>query len=107
LVIRCYELRRKQLNRFSIEDLRIMIGQNKSLKILLPLAIKELQRDLMAQGDYYPGDLLKAVLSVDPEHWKACPNEHAAVRKLISSVQLPGDPEFKKAASRFLTAITT
>ncbi|NBD27408.1 hypothetical protein GT019_26350 [Paenibacillus sp. T1] len=40
LVIRCHELRRKPLMSFSIEDLRIMIGQGFSLKYLVPVALR-------------------------------------------------------------------
>lgn len=35
----------------------------------MPLAIKRLQSDPLAEGDYYPGDLLCAVLCVSPIYW--------------------------------------
>jgi CDI immunity proteins len=57
------------LNEFTIDDLRLMIGQKISLNHLMPLAIERLQSDPLAEGDYYPGDLLCTVLSVSPAHW--------------------------------------
>ena len=62
LVYRTMELRRIPLNKFTTEDLRIMIGQGFSLFYLLPLAYEILKMDLYVKGNYYPGDLLNMVL---------------------------------------------
>lgn len=70
LIKTCNELRKKQLQDFEIEDLRIMIGQNIGLKFLIPLAIEELELNVLAEGDFYEGDLLKNVLTSDVEYWK-------------------------------------
>ncbi len=69
LVITCHELRKKPLKDFTIEDLRIMIGQDISLDYLMPLAIERLQKDILAEGDFYPGDLLKSLLDSDRSFW--------------------------------------
>lgn len=70
LVTTCHRLRKKQLKDFGIEDLRIMIGQNLGLKFLIPLAIDRLKENILAEGDFYEGDLLKAVLTSDANYWK-------------------------------------
>ncbi len=70
LIKTCTELRKKPLKDFEIEDLRIMIGQNFSLKYLVPLAIAALQKDILIEGDFYEGDLLKSVLTSDKDYWK-------------------------------------
>jgi CDI immunity proteins len=44
LVSTIHRLRRKPLNEFSVEDLRIMIGQQIGLRYLVPLAIKSRSR---------------------------------------------------------------
>ncbi|GHJ50947.1 hypothetical protein Nm8I071_02540 [Nonomuraea sp. TT08I-71] len=62
LVRRCTELRRKPLAEFTVEDLRIMLGQEIGVPALLPLATEVLLRETLAEGDYYPGDLLRTVL---------------------------------------------
>ena len=70
LVTTCHKLRKKPLNKFEIEDFRILIGQNLGLKYLIPLAIKILEKNILAEGHFYEGDLLKSVLTSDPDYWK-------------------------------------
>ena len=67
LVRTCHQLRKKPLKDFKIEDMRIMIGQNIGLKFLIPLALEKLRQDILSEGDYYIGDLLKAVLTSETE----------------------------------------
>ena len=62
LVTTCHRLRTKPIDEFSVEDLRIMIGQQISLPHLVPLAVAALERDPLAEGDDYPGDLLANVI---------------------------------------------
>jgi hypothetical protein len=69
LIKTCNSLRKKQLQNFTTEDLRVMIGQEIGLYFLLPLAIETLTDNLFAEGDYYEGDLLKSVLDVDTKFW--------------------------------------
>ena len=69
MVKRCLELCKVPLDQFSFEDLRLMIGQDFSLRYLIPLAIEHLKRDIFVEGDLFPGDLLKNVLSVDTNFW--------------------------------------
>lgn len=70
LVTTVNKLRKKQLKDFDIEDLRIMIGQNIGLKYLIPLAIVELEQNILAEGDFYEGDLLNSILNSDKVFWK-------------------------------------
>ena len=69
LIKTCNSLRKKQLQDFTTEDLRIMIGQEIGLYFLMPLAIETLTDNLFAEGDLYEGDLLKNVLDVDTTFW--------------------------------------
>ena len=69
LVKTCHKLRKKPLKDFEIEDLRIMIGQNIGLKFLIPLALEKLRENILAEGDFYEGDLLNSVLTSDNEFW--------------------------------------
>jgi hypothetical protein len=69
LIKTCNSLRKKPLQDFSTEDLRIMIGQEIGLYFLIPLAIETLTDNLFAEGDMYEGDLLKSVLDVDTKFW--------------------------------------
>ncbi|MEP6613350.1 MAG: contact-dependent growth inhibition system immunity protein [Mucilaginibacter sp.] len=65
-----HQLRKKVLNDYTVEDLRITIGQQMGLPYLVPLAIEVLKENLFAEGDFYEGDLLKAVLTIDGKFWK-------------------------------------
>jgi hypothetical protein len=87
LIETCHKLRKKTLQEFEVEDLRIMIGQNIGTKYLLPLAIEKLSADLFVEGDFYPGDLLKNVLHVDKKFWTDFPDMWDKVASLISDRQ--------------------
>lgn len=69
LIRKCHELRRKDLNSFSIEEFRILISQNEALEILVPLAIDRLNENIFAEGYFYEGDLLKSVLTSEHTFW--------------------------------------
>jgi hypothetical protein len=82
LVTTIHRLRQVPLREFTVEDLRIMIGQNIGLQYLVPLALEHLRRNPSAQGDYYPGDLLKMVLDADAEFWQNHPEWHKEVEEI-------------------------
>ena len=82
LVTRTSKLRKVPLNEFSIEDLRIMIGQNFGLPYLIPLAIDRLKENILAEGDLHPGDLLVAVASIESEFWE----EHSTYKNEIDAI---------------------
>jgi hypothetical protein len=69
LIRRCHELRKIPLGQFATEDLRIMIGQQNSLDFLIPLALETLTGNLFAEGDFFPGDLLKTLLELPTTFW--------------------------------------
>lgn len=71
LVFRVTSLRKKPLAEFSIEDLRICIGQNHGLPYLIPLAIEQLSKNILAEGNCYEGDLLMVVLRANHAFWRA------------------------------------
>lgn len=70
LIKTCNALRKKQLKDFSIEELRVMIGQDIGLEYLIPMAIVVLEKDILAEGDLYEGDLLTSVLTSEKSFWK-------------------------------------
>ncbi len=69
LIDKVHELRKVPLESFTIENLRLMIGQEVGLNYLIPLAIEILKEDLWAEGDYYEGDLLQSVLKIETDFW--------------------------------------
>jgi hypothetical protein len=62
LTRRIRDLARIPLREFTVEDLRLLIGQERALDTLLPLALEELKNNPFAEGDMYVGDLLMTVV---------------------------------------------
>lgn len=62
LVRTVYALRAKPVESLGVEDLRILVGQEVGLDHVMPLALRMLEVDPLAEGDFYPGDLLVSVL---------------------------------------------
>jgi hypothetical protein len=83
LIKTCNSLRKKQLQDFTTEDLRVMIGQEIGLYYLIPLAIETLTDNLFAEGDMYEGDLLKNVLDVDTKFWDGNKNYWQQLNEII------------------------
>ncbi|WP_371502274.1 contact-dependent growth inhibition system immunity protein [Kitasatospora sp. NBC_00374] len=82
LVTVAHALRRRPVGELTVEQLRLLIGQRIDLPHLLPLALRVLRADPLAEGDLYPGDLLAAVLRCTAEDWSGCPGAEAEVREL-------------------------
>lgn len=84
LIRTCHALRQKPLRAFTIEDFRVIIGQQLSLQYLIPLAIEHLQRDPLVSGDFYPGDLLATVLKVPSSFWQTRPDLRRTVEDIVA-----------------------
>lgn len=84
LVRRCKILSDVPICEFSIEDYRILIGQGIGLEYLVPPAINILSENLFAEGDYYEGDLLKSLLTVDRHFW----DKHSNLREELKQICL-------------------
>jgi hypothetical protein len=78
LVARCHELRRTPVAEYDAEALRMLIGQQIALPVLVPRALAVLAENPLAEGDFYPGDLLSSVIAVDREYWAAHPAQRDA-----------------------------
>jgi hypothetical protein len=89
VVTNCHRLRRIPLRDFTVEDLRLMIGQGLGLEYLVPLAVEHLKENPFTEGDIYPGDLLKNVLGVGREFWA----ERPELRRRMEAVAGRASPE--------------
>lgn len=83
LISTVHQLRKKPLTEFTNEDLRILIGQSVGLPHLLPLALEVLEQEPLAEGDFYPGDLLANVVSA--KSWLA--GQPALASRLVAVVR--------------------
>jgi CDI immunity proteins len=106
LIRRCHELRTKPLSDFTVEDLRILIGQQVALRSLVGLALDRLRLDPLVEGDYYPGDLLASVLRADAAVWELSPDLTVEMRKVAESLseRLELDPELRELIKTFIQA---
>lgn len=82
LVLRANELRKKPLCELNNEDLRLLIGQQMSLDLLLPLALEKLVENPLRSGDLYMGDLFCSVLKVGQGYWE----EHRELKNELDEV---------------------
>jgi hypothetical protein len=80
LVKDCLRLRRVPLRDLALADLQQLIEQNISLPYLMPLAIKQLQKNPLVEARFYPGDLLHSTLSVESSFWRENAPWRAEVR---------------------------
>jgi CDI immunity proteins len=85
MVARCLRLRRTPLNAISAGDLRLLIGQKIGLNALIPKAIERVSRNPLVETEYYPGDLLSALLGVDGTYWS---DNSVALEQLVMIAQL-------------------
>lgn len=60
----------------------------------MPLALERLAEDPLIEGDYYPGDLLYAVLRINPRFWRDRPDLRDAVGAIVRrALPLPRELE--------------
>ena len=69
LVKKCHELRKRSIGELSIEDLRLLIGQQIGLPFIVPLAMEYLVKNPFNEGDLFKGALLSNVLRIDSAFW--------------------------------------
>ena len=101
LMTTCHRLRKKPIGEFSVEDLRIMVGQNIGLLFLVPMALDVLERDPLAEGDFFPGDLLSSLLRADPGYWSRHEDQrHRLDRVIAGLMHVPAEVEADLAGSQ-------
>src|SRR5690349_2817974 len=93
LVRRVHTLRTVPLRSLSTGDLRVLIAQDVARQTLVPIAVGMLRDRPLLEGDFYPGDLLLAVLRVPEAHWSAHPEQLAALREALARLE-PEDPDY-------------
>lgn len=79
-----FRLRNKPLRELSVEDLRLLIGQDVGLEYLMPLAVGYLSENPLAKGEHYHGDLLSNVLRANPQYFADQPKVRRSVKSILS-----------------------
>jgi hypothetical protein len=106
LIATCHRLRRKPLDEFTTEDLRVMIGQRIAPNILLPLAVEQLINEPLASGDCYPGDLFVSCAKVCCNDYFVMERNSEDMRAVAQAIlsDPPDDTVVVNAANSILTA---
>jgi len=80
LVVTCHQMRNKPIGELTDGEIRMAIGQQFSLPILVPLALERLEQNPLLEADFYEGDLWKFVLMAKPDFWNEHPDlwQHAS-----------------------------
>ena len=90
LVTAAYALRKLPVGALDAEGLRLLISQQIGLDTLVPLALDQVEQDPLAEGDFYPGDLLDALIRRVPDsYWQAHEDQRTRVRTVAQAL----DPE--------------
>jgi hypothetical protein len=89
LVADVHHLRRIPIAELTDGDLRTLLGQRVGAEWLIAVALARLDRDPMA-GDWYPGDLLRAVLHAGSDHWASHPDEQMQLWAVRESLERLG-----------------
>jgi CDI immunity proteins len=100
LIRTAYQLRRTPLDELDAEDLRLLIAQKIGLDVLVPRTLTLLEQDPLLEGDFYPGDVLAAVLKVPPSYWSANPAQLTRIERVIASLDNNTDLDPDIAAFR-------
>ncbi|SFF07619.1 hypothetical protein SAMN05518672_11585 [Chitinophaga sp. CF118] len=82
------KLRKKKLKDYTVEDLRLMIGQNIGINILMPIAIYKLKENPFLEGDFYPGDLLVSVLESSCNFCKDNPSYGGMLNQIVGFTKI-------------------
>lgn len=104
LVSTVHRLRHTPLAALDAGDLRMLIGQNVAIDVLVPLALPLLRADPLLTGSFYSGDLLAAVLELPGSYWAAHPAERAEVEQILDAVD-PDDTEIRAEITLFRNTI--
>ncbi|MFI6899568.1 contact-dependent growth inhibition system immunity protein [Streptomyces sp. NPDC050256] len=104
LIATVHALRRRPVGALSVEDLRLLVGQDVGLPVLLALAVEVLRDNPLAEGDMYEGDLLRAVLSRSPAVWNAYPDLAGQLTLVVGG--LSGlSPDLLSTVERFVGSV--
>lgn len=69
LVATCHRLRKVFIELLSIENLRMLLGQDIGTNYLVPIALEYLMKDPWMANAFFEGDLLLNVLRLGSNYW--------------------------------------
>ncbi len=92
IVESCYSYRKIPLLSLTVEQFRLLISQRIGLTYLVPLALDVLSSNILAEGDFYEGDLFTSVSSVPLKFWQ----EHPELALRFNQLKTENEEVIKK-----------
>jgi hypothetical protein len=74
------------LRELSAAQIAMLIRQKTELELVLPLALEILAEQPLLDAEYYPGDLLNAVLGIPDTYWQSHQNDWYDAYSLLGSL---------------------
>lgn len=84
LTIELDRISKKKLCQYTPSDIYLAVSQEKGLQYTLTMAVALLSDDLLIECEFYPGDLLKAVLSVPTTYYQLHTDDFIRTASLVS-----------------------
>ena len=107
LVERCFAYRKIPVSNLTVEQLRLLIGQQIGLPYTIPKAISFLQEEILVEGDYYPGDLLNSLLDLSEDDWNQNADQKSKLiellRQNISTIEATENRQLIKKVKSYLS----
>ena len=91
LIKTVYDLRHKPVGAMNVEDLRVLLLQQESLDVPVPIALNHLEQNPLTEGDFYPGDLLTTVLKIPQAYWRQHPDQRRRASAVVGAVEALGN----------------
>ena len=83
LIEKCVRYRKIPIQNLTVEQVRMLIGQQISLDYLLPIAFEFLEDDILSHGDFYEGDLVESIFRTNQNYWASRPPFHKKILELL------------------------
>ncbi|PZR23508.1 MAG: hypothetical protein DI535_23800 [Citrobacter freundii] len=103
---RFHQFVRVPVKDLSIEQIRLLLSQDVGTIFLLDKTLQLLETDILADGDFYPGDLLSAALNINRIYWDSKPELAARLSVLLgqksSLIRDAGHKRLYKEVERFM-----
>jgi hypothetical protein len=96
LVEKVHRLRTIQIEKLEPKDLRLLISQNVGLKYLIPVAFDILHDNIFIDTEFFEGDLLKSVITVENSFWNGNKELTAQLDALLRPYSDEDKEKFRK-----------
>jgi len=83
LIEKCFNYRKIPVSQLTVEQVRLLISQKIGVRFIISRAISFLEKNILAEGDHYPGDLLSVIFNLSDEDWKHNLKERNRFTELI------------------------